>query len=148
MAAAPGLVQVSLEIWQSGEIMSPALQISHRFGAGKRPNRSTVNNLSAGVNSALLHVYDANSNKYFLVDTGSALSVLPPGIAKATRPNNQPLIAANGTPIKSFGTRQIELQLGLQKYTWRFIVAEVTQPIMGADFLRSHSLLVLSLIHI
>ena len=76
------------------------------------------------------------------MDTGSALSVLPPGIAKATRPTNQPLIAANGTPIKSFGTRQIELQLGLQKYTWRFIVAEVTQPIMGADFLRSHSLLV------
>ena len=76
------------------------------------------------------------------MDTGSALSILPPGLAKATRPKNQPLIAANGTPIKSFGTRQIELQLGLQKYTWRFIVAEVTQPIIGGDFLRSHSLLV------
>ena len=76
------------------------------------------------------------------MDTGSALSILPPGLAKATRPNHQPLIAANGTPIKSFGTRQIELQLGLQKYSWRFIIAEVTQPIIGGDFLRSHSLLV------
>ena len=76
------------------------------------------------------------------MDTGSALSILPPGLAKATRPNNQPLIAANGTPIKSFGTRQIELQLGLQKYSWRFIVADVTQPILGGDFLQSHSLLV------
>ena len=76
------------------------------------------------------------------MDTGSSLSILPLGLAKATGPNNKPLIAANGTPIKSFGTRQIQLQLGLQKYTWRFIVAEVTQPIIGGDFLRSHSLLV------
>ena len=80
--------------------------------------------------------------KYFLVDTGSELSILPQGLAKATRSNNQPLIAANGTPIKSFGTRQIVLQLGLQKYTWRFIIADVTQHILGGDFLRSHSLLV------
>ena len=105
------------------------------FEDGKLPNRSTVNNLSAGVSSSLLHVFDSNTRKYFLVDTGSALSILPPGLAKATRPNHQPLIAANGTPIKSFGTRQIELQLGLQKYSWRFIVAVVTQPIIGGDFL-------------
>ena len=94
------------------------MQVPNRFEDGKRPNRSTVNNLSAGVNSALLHVFDSNTRKYFLVDTGSELSILPPNLilppdlAKATRPNNQLLIAANGTPIKSFGTRQIELQLG------------------------------------
>ena len=76
------------------------------------------------------------------MDTGSELSILPPGLVKATSSNNRPLIAANGTPIKSFGTRQIVLQLGLQKYTWRFIIAAVTQPIVGGDFLRSHSLLV------
>ena len=76
------------------------------------------------------------------MDTGSALSILPPCFAKALKPCNQPLVAANGTPIKSFGTRHIELQLGLQKYTWRFIVADVTQCILGGDFLRSHSLLV------
>ena len=104
--------------------------------------RSTVNNLSAGISSALLHVFDSKTRKYFLVDTGSELSILSPGLAKATRPSNQPLIAANGTPIKSFCTRQIELQLGLQRYSWRFIVAEVTQPIIGGNFLRSHSLLV------
>ena len=116
------------------------MQIPHRFG--KRANRSTVNNLSAGVNHALLHVFDDKSKKYFLVDTGSALSIIPPGRFDSTRTNNQPLIAANGTPIKSFGTRQIELYLGLQKYSWRFIIAEVTQPIIGGDFLRTHSLLV------
>ena len=103
---------------------------------------ANIHHLSSRANSSLLHVFDSNSKKYFLVDTGSELSILPQGLAKATRSNNQPLIAANGTPIKSFGTRQIELKLGLQKYTWRFIIAAVTQPIVGGDFLRSHSLLV------
>ena len=118
------------------------MQAPCHFGAGKWANQSTVNNLSAGPNNALLHVFDSVSRKYFLVDTGSALSILPPCFAKALKPSNQPLVAANGTPIKSFGTRQIELQLGLQRYTWRFIVAKVTQCILGGDFLRSHSLLV------
>ena len=160
MATPLRLLQVPFEVWRSGKILSPSLQTSqrfgdkktpHLFGAGKRHTRSTVNNCSTGANihhlsfgakSFLLHVFDANSRKYFLVDTGSELSILPPGLVKATNPNNQPLIAANGTPIKSFGTRQMVLQLGLQKYTWRFIVAEVTQPILGGDFLH------LSLIHI
>ena len=34
------------------------------------------------------------------------------------------------------------LNLGLQKYSWRFIIVDLTQPIIGGDFLRSHSLLV------
>ena len=142
MATSTRVVQVPLKVWRTCKILSPTLQVPNRFEDGKRPNRSTVNNLSAGVNSALLHVFDSNTSKYFLVDTGSELSILPPDLAKATRPNHQPLIAANGSPIKTFGPRQIQLQLGLQKYSWRFIVAEVTQPIIGGDFLRSHSLLV------
>ena len=123
-------------------------QSSHRSGASiynssmganiyNSSKGANIHHLSSRANSSLLHVFDTNSKKYFLVDTGSELSILPPRLVKATRPNNQPLIAANGTPIKSFGTSQIVLQLGLQKYTWRFIVAEVTQPILG-----SHSLLV------
>ena len=142
MATSTRVVQVPLKVWRTCKILSPTLQVPNHFEDGKRPNRLTVNKLSAGVNSALLHVFDSNTRKYFLVDTGSELSILPPGLAKATRPNHQPLIAANGTPIKLFGTHQIELQLGLQKYSCRFIIAEVTQPIIGGDFLRSHSLLV------
>jgi hypothetical protein len=100
-----------------------------------------VNKLSAG-STPLLHVFDANSNRYFLVDTGSALSIVPPGRSDSQRTGTLRLVAANGSPIKSFGTRRMELLLGKQKYTWRFIVADVTQPIIGSDFLRSHSFLV------
>ena len=52
------------------------------------------------------------------------------------------LVAANGSAIKSYGTRRLELQINHNKYTWRFQVADVHKPIIGADFLRSHSLLV------
>ena len=76
------------------------------------------------------------------MDTGSALSIIPPNKSDLKRTDNRHLIAANGTPIKTFGTRLMILTLGLQKYTWRFIIADVTQPIIGGDFLRSHCLLV------
>ena len=99
-------------------------------------------NHTVSTRHTLLHVFDSNSRRYFLVDTGSALSIVPPNRSDRPRPGNQRLVAANGTPIRSFGTRRMELILGRQKYSWNFIVADVTQPIIGGDFLRSHSLLV------
>ena len=101
-----------------------------------------MNTLLAETHHFLLHIYDNRSGKYFLVDTGSALSIIPPNKSDLKRTDNRHLIAANGTPIKTFGTRLMILTLGLQKYTWRFIIADVTQPIIGGDFLRSHCLLV------
>ena len=109
---------------------------------GKRESRPTVNNLSAGSQGSLLYVLDEATQIYFLVDTGSEVSVIPPTSADPKTPNNQALVAANGTPIHSFGTRQMKLFLGRQKYTWRFLIADVNKPIIGGDFLRTHSLLV------
>ena len=120
--------------------MCTTLQVSKRFG--KRTTWSAVNNLSADSNYSLLHVYDERSGKNFLVDTGSALSIMPPSRSNTRKTCSRSLIAANSSPIKTFGTRQMMLNLGLQKYSWRFIIADVTQPIIGRDFLRSHSLLV------
>ena len=110
--------------------------------AGKRHGRSAVNNLSAGIPQSLLHIYDEETGTYFLVDTGSEVSIVPPLKSDPKTPGNQSLIAANGSPILSFGTHQMTLRFGLQKFTWRFLIADVTQPIIGGDLLRSHSLLV------
>ena len=140
--------------------MHTTMQIRFHTDSGKLAVRPKVNELSVGAANhvgssnrsqtnhtgstrhALLHVFDNKSNRYFLVDTGSALSIVPPNRSDRPRPGNQRLVAANGTPIRSFGTRRMELILGRQKYSWNFIVADVTQPIIGGDFLRSHSLLV------
>lgn len=53
------------------------------------------------------------------------------------------LSAANGTPISTYGTETLMLNLGLRRtFTWRFVVAEVLRPIIGADFLSFYGLLV------
>lgn len=53
------------------------------------------------------------------------------------------LSAANGTVIATYGTITLSLNLGLRRdFTWRFVVADVVKPIIGADFLAHYGLLV------
>ena len=52
------------------------------------------------------------------------------------------LVAANGSKIKSYGTRQRTLKINQFKYKWRFQIADVHRCILGADFLRTNCLLV------
>ena len=50
---------------------------------------------------------------------------------------------ANNSEIKTYGVVTIELNLGLRRsYKWSFIVCDVKQPIIGADFLKAHQLVV------
>ena len=122
----------------------------HDVEPGKLPNRPKVielNSLSAAqpptINTKpLLHVRDEVSNTLFLVDTGAEVSLLPPTRPDLAKAPSMNLVAANGSAIKSYGTRLLELRINHNKYTWRFQVADVHKPIIGADFLRSHSLLV------
>ena len=55
---------------------------------------------------------------------------------------NQTLPATNGTPITTYGARNVLLQLGKHRYTARLIKADVKRPLLGSDFLRHHNLLV------
>ncbi|GBM63960.1 hypothetical protein AVEN_17546-1 [Araneus ventricosus] len=89
-----------------------------------------------------LFVYDKITGREFLVDTGSAVSVLPISGSKIV-PSKFVLYAANGTKINTFGTKLITLNLGLKrKFQWPFILASVSKPILAADFLEHYSLLV------
>ncbi|XP_036317749.1 uncharacterized protein LOC118732742, partial [Rhagoletis pomonella] len=80
----------------------------------------------------------------FLVDTGAEVSVIPPTAELRRHPNPKVfLYAANKTTIKIYGDRIMYLNLGLRrKFQWKFIVADVSQPIVGADFLAHFQLLV------
>jgi len=58
-------------------------------------------------------------------------------------PDGQILFAANGTTIATYGYKTLTISLGLDtEYTWRFIIADVDCPIIGADFLHAHHLMV------
>ena len=79
----------------------------------------------------------------FLIDTGADVSVIPPSKLSKLQLQKFPLqlYAANGSEIKIFGTQLLELNLGLRrKFSWIFIVADATRPILGSDFLKHYHL--------
>ena len=109
---------------------------------GKRPSRPSVN-ISAAGDSALLLIPDVQTGRRFLIDTGAEISIFPAsGFDSRLYSPGPPLYAANGSEIRTFGTRSISLDLGIKQCTWPFVLAEVSRPLIGADFLRHHGLLV------
>ena len=94
--------------------------------------------------SRLLTIQDPLSRLIYLIDTGAEVSVLPPRADdRSHSPDSVKLQAANGSTIQTFGRRTVKVELGLAKpFTWSFTVADVTKPIIGADFLRFYGLLV------
>lgn len=78
------------------------------------------------------------------MDSGATISAVPASrsIRRRVAPG-QPLKAANGTSIQTYGTTSIVLNLGRAgRYRWNFICADVTQPILGADFFRAFGILI------
>ncbi|UYV63171.1 hypothetical protein LAZ67_2003343 [Cordylochernes scorpioides] len=65
------------------------------------------------------------------------ISVLPPRPEDRWRgPTKFTLTAANNSPIKTYGERFLNLDLGLRRdFKWRFIIADTNKAILGADFM-------------
>ena len=69
--------------------------------------------------------------------------IIPPTAADWKHKQELGLPAVNGSPIPTYGTRSITLDLGLRRvFRWIFIVADIQTPILGADFHREYGLLV------
>ena len=112
---------------------------------GKRSSQSLVAaSMTGQPHSRLFYINDRDSGLHLLVDTGAEVSVVPPTMTE--RKHQQEgftLQAVNHTPIKTYGSRLITLNLSLRrKFQWPFIIADVSKPIIGADFLRHFNLLV------
>lgn len=96
----------------------------------------------ASRSSRRVFVYDAHTGKRFLIDSGAEISVLPP------TPGAQPasdivLTAANGTRIRTYGPKTLQLDFGFNRtFPWTFEMADVSRPIIGADFLHYFGLLI------
>ena len=73
----------------------------------------------------------------FLVDTGSALTIVPLQLAGDIEPASIKLIAANNSQIHAYGysTLKIVIKPLNCEYIWRCVVADVTTPLLGGDFL-------------
>ena len=91
--------------------------------------------------SDLLFVHDTQSRRKWLVDGGAFVSLLPPThTQRVAGPVEGGLEAANGTFIACYGTVSHTVHLGDREYTFDFTIADVKQPILGADFLATNSL--------
>ncbi|GFX35425.1 retrovirus-related Pol polyprotein from transposon 297 [Trichonephila clavipes] len=91
-----------------------------------------------------LFLLDRKSGQKFLIDSGSEICVIPPSPAMNKSPqSNFSLFAANNTKIPAYGMVRKELNLGLRRpFIWTFIIADVSSPIIGADFLKHFNLLI------
>lgn len=116
----------------------------HSYSFGKPTRRSLDVSSGRYETTKRLFIYDTQLRTSFLVDTGADISVVPPsGVKGKKRPQNYTLFAANGTPINTFGDIILSPTLGLRRtFNWKFIVADVKHPIIGADFLEYYGLLV------
>ena len=75
------------------------------------------------------------------MDGGAFVSLIPPTRAqRVAGPSGIKLSAANGSDIPCYGSSQLKIQLGSNTYDFVFTIADVSQPILGADFLAANYL--------
>ena len=87
------------------------------------------------------------SHKRYLIDSGSIVSLLPVRFLflfkNRSRDTNLTLFTANSTPIPTYGLHTGNIDLGLRRrFRWPFIIADILEPILGADFLIQNNLLI------
>lgn len=83
-----------------------------------------------------LSLWDRRTGRTYLVDSGADVCVIPANRHdKLTRRVTAPLVAANGSTIQTWGTQTEPLDFGGQRsFHHDFYIADVNQPILGADF--------------
>ena len=76
----------------------------------------------------------------FLLDTGAAISCLPPTFLPSGKPVTPPdplhAETATGCPMKIHGSTLLNFSLLGEKFSHRFQIADVQEPILGFDFLQ------------
>lgn len=94
--------------------------------------------------SRRLFIKDKINNLNFLIDTGACVSVIPVSKFKNIKCNSELLLsAANGSNIKTFGEKVLNLNIGLRRdFTFPFILADINTPIIGANFLEHFNIIV------
>lgn len=113
------------------------------FVSGKRNGESLTAVHDSALNSHRLFVLDSATKFRFLVDTGADLCVYQRKLTSSRHTETgYCLFAANGSQIQTFRCILLALNFGPRRnFTWRFVVADIEKPIIGADFLAHFGLL-------
>nr|VZI14837.1 unnamed protein product [Spirometra erinaceieuropaei] len=145
------LKQVSV---MADEMASLKIQLARRTSSRSRSRPKTGKPVSQRIDATVFsgssgsgrtfYVCDTATRRRFLVDTGAQISVVPPTAADRRFPSpGLHLQAANCSPIPTFGSLSLTLNIGLRRsFTWIFVIADVPHAILGSDFLAEFDLLV------
>ena len=86
------------------------------------------------------------STLHFIVDTGAGVSLVPQDIVKGAilQPTAVRITTASGAPLPTHGEVLLSIVIPAlrRSFLWSFVVADVTDPLLGHDFLAHHNLLV------
>ncbi|KAF7288064.1 hypothetical protein GWI33_000118 [Rhynchophorus ferrugineus] len=83
-----------------------------------------------------LNIIDRKQNITFLVNTEAELTIVPRNKYIGAYNSNFNLFSAKGSKIATYGTIKLSLKFGLERtFDWVFVIADVMDPILGADFL-------------
>ena len=100
----------------------------------------------AVTNSPLLSVVATlgTAKMDFLIDTGAATSIIPKRLVPNLnlKPTAVRLTSASGAEIAAYGEAFLNISiLKLRRsFHWNFLVADVTHPLLGIDFLQHFEL--------
>ena len=114
-------------------------------GAGKLEALPVLELVNGGVPLKFrLHIVDKDSGIQFPVDSGADISVVPRKAFKRLHTLTAvKLYAANRIQIDTYGNKLPEFSLRLRRsFKWKFVVADISGAILGADFLVFLELLV------
>lgn len=104
-------------------------------------NNGSVAATKGNVTDERPRVYDGISKTWILVDTGAAVSVWPKAWCEnVTVDKNRSLLAINGTKIKTYGSRTEGVRFARKGYQMNMIIADISQPVLGWDFLKKFQL--------
>ncbi|GBL96975.1 hypothetical protein AVEN_247659-1 [Araneus ventricosus] len=104
--------------------------------SGKRKQRRIDATCSLPQTSHRLFIRDRISNISCQVDTGSDASLIPTNTYQKRNSSQQAFFAANSSTIDVYGQKTLSLNFNLRRdFLWTFLIANISTPILGADFL-------------
>ncbi|GFU76655.1 hypothetical protein TNCV_3832981 [Trichonephila clavipes] len=130
--------QIKSCLYQVAELTRERNSSRHqRYSSDRRRSHSRSRVSIEEVASATHHRRYKEQASQCTLEVKSVSSTPSPTMNKSPQ-SNFSLFAANNTKIPAYGMVRKELNLGLRRsFIWTFIIADVSSPIIGADFLQT-----------